>query len=105
VQELTYGREVESWQKVKLPPLVIQIKPPGHAMANKKPFWKESWFGTLAQWAAFVGMVVLYLVSQYHQNSSETLTLRIDNAVNEHLDKKLAPIFSELSDLTGRVGS
>jgi hypothetical protein len=93
---------------------LAMVKTPSSASRPRKPFWKQSWFGTVAQWGAFLGMVILYFVTQYRQNSAEFSALKIDKQIDAKLnpavtaltaamDAKLAPITKKLDDLTASV--
>jgi len=62
--------------------------------------WKDHW-GTYAQWAAFIGMVLLFLWSRYSEHAREDFELRVD----ERIDKKLEPGSTKLNELASRLST
>jgi hypothetical protein len=88
----------------------------------QQPPWNPHWYGNLAQWVApavalLLGIISVCLVVHYRnvdssaKSSDEHVTTLIDaklnsavQTINENIDKKLAPILSQLTDLTTRLG-
>ncbi len=74
-------------------------KPDPEPVADKRPWWKEQWVGTVAQWAAFCAMLALFLVGRSCNHASEDFKLKVDERINS----KLGPVDTKLGDLIQRV--
>ncbi len=71
----------------------------GTQTAKNKPFWKQQWFGTLAQWAVVCTALSLSLAGRFSDHASQDFALRVD----KRIDDRLGPTASSIGSLTERI--